>query len=127
MPLLRYFIVVGGALLALLIVASFSFPAAETVTHREVARPVIRIASDRVSPPRVDLDTSRQTVAVATPVPDLQQQAPVRKAAAQLVAPLPTPAAPIKIERKNTKIAKRFDHQRMAANPQVFQPFHLTW
>ena len=113
--------------MALLIVASFFFPKAEVVAQRDVARPVIRIASDRVGPPRVDLDTSRQTVVVAAPVPYPQPQAPVRKAEAQLVAPLPTPAAPVKIERKNTKIAKRFDHQRMAANPQVFQPFHLTW
>jgi hypothetical protein len=40
---------------------------------------------------------------------------------------LPTAAAPIKIERKKTKVAKRADRQKMAANPQGFQPFHLTW
>jgi hypothetical protein len=126
MPLLRYFTVVGAALVALLFVASSFFPEAETVTHRDVARPVIRIASDRVGPPRVDFDTSRQTAAAPALAPDMLPQAPVRQAQAQLVAPLPTPAAPIKIERK-TKIVKRPDHQRMAANPQGFQPFHSTW
>jgi hypothetical protein len=46
----------------------------------------------------------------------------------QLSAPLATPAAaPTKIERKKTTTAKRPDRQRMAANPQGFQPFHLTW
>jgi hypothetical protein len=124
MPLLRYFTVVGGALVALLFVVSSFFPEPEPVTHRDVARPVIRIASDRVVPPRVDFDTRRQTAVVPTLVPDMLPQAPVRQAEAQLVAPLPTPAAPIKIERK-TKIAKHPDHQRMAANPQGFQPFRL--
>lgn len=124
MPLLRYFTFVGGALLALLIVVSSYFPETETITHPDVARPVIRIASVRVGPPRVDM----QTAVVSTSVPAILQQAPARVAEAQLSAPLPTPAvAVIKIERKKTKVAKRPDRQRMAANPQGFQPFHLTW
>jgi hypothetical protein len=53
MPLFRYFIVAGGALLALLFVVSGFFPETETVNRSDVARPVIRIASDRVGPPRV--------------------------------------------------------------------------
>jgi hypothetical protein len=128
MPLLRYFIFVGGALLALLIVVSSYFPETETITHRDVARPVIRIASDRVGPPRVDIDTRVQTAVVPTSVPEILQQAPARVAEAQLSAPPPTPAAaPFKIERKKTRVVKRVDRQRMAANPQGFQPFHLTW
>ena len=128
MPLLRYFIFVGGALLALLIVVSSYFPETETITYRDVARPVIRIASDRVGPPRVDIDTRVQTAVVPSSAPDILQQAPARVAEAQLSAPLPTTAAaPIKIERKKTRIARRPDRQRMAANPQGFQPFHLTW
>jgi hypothetical protein len=128
MPLLRYFTFVGGALLALLIVVSSYFPETETITHRDVARPVIRIASVRVGPPRVDIDTRVQTAVVPTPVPDILQQAPPRVAEAQLNTPLPTAAAaPIKIQRKKTRIAKGADRRRMAANPQGFQPFHLTW
>jgi hypothetical protein len=129
MPLLRYFTVVGAALIALLFVVSSFLPEAETVTHRDVARPVIRIASDRVGPPRVDLDTRRQTVVLPALVPDLElvPQSPAREAEAQLAAPLPTPAASTMIERKNARIAKRPDRQRMAANPQGGQPFHLTW
>ena len=126
MPLLRYFMVVGGALVALLFVVSSFFPEVETVTHRDVARPVIRIASDRVGPPRVDIDTRRQTVLVPVLVPDPLPQAPAREAEPQPAAPLLT-SAPIRIERKNARIAKQPDRQRMAANPQGFQPFHLTW
>jgi|SRR5712672_1555611 len=127
MPLLRYFTFVGGALMALLFVVSSCFPEAEAVTHHDVIRPVIRIASDKVGPPRVDFDTRVQTAAVPALVPDLMPQAPAREADAQLASPLPTPAAPIRIERKKTRIAKRPDHQRMAANHQGLQPFHLTW
>jgi hypothetical protein len=128
MPLLRYFTFVGGALLALLIVVSSYFPDTETVTPSAVARPVIRIASDRVGPPRVDIDTRVLTAVAPTSVPEIPQQAPARAAEVQLSAPLATPAAaPTKIERKKTTTAKRPDRQRMAANPQGFQPFHLTW
>jgi hypothetical protein len=55
------------------------------------------------------------------------QQSPAQVAEAQLGAPLTTPAATVKIERKKAKIAKRPDRQRMAANPQGFQPFRSTW
>jgi hypothetical protein len=127
MPLLRYFTVVGGALLALLFVVSSYFPETEAVNHSDAARPVIRTASDRVGPPRVDIDTRVQTAAVPTLIPEVLQQAPSRDAKSQLSAPLPTPAAAAKIERKKTRVAKRPDRQRMAANPQGFQPFHLAW
>jgi hypothetical protein len=128
MPLLRYFTFVGGALLALLVVVSSYFPATEIITHPDVPRPAIRIGSDRVGPPRVDIDTRVQTAVVPTPVPDILQQAPARVAEAQLSASLSTTAAaPIKIERKKTRVARRPDRQRVAANPQGFQPFHLTW
>ena len=128
MPLLRYFIFVGGALLALLIVVSSCFPETETITHSDVARPVIRIVSDRTGPPRVDIDTRVQTAVVPTSVPEILQQAPARIAEAQVSASPPTPPAPaIKIKRKKTTVAKRPDRQRMAANPQGSLPFRSTW
>jgi len=145
MPLFRYFTYVGGALIALLFVASYVFPEPPTVPHRDVARPVIRITSDKVGPPRVDFDTRVQSVAaVAKLAPSALPQAPVRQAEAQLFSPLPTPAAPVltpaapvkpevKNESKKTKVARRPDRQPIAAYPQVaaypqaFQPFRLTW
>ena len=134
MPLLRYFTAVGGALLALLLVVSSYFPKAETIDHSDVVRPVIRIASDRVTPPRVDIDTRVQAAVVPAPIADLPQQAATREVVvqprevvAQPSAPPAIAAAPIKVERKKTKVARRPDHQRMAANPPGFQFFRLTW
>jgi hypothetical protein len=130
MPLLRYFTFVGGALFALLFVVSPFIPKAETVSHPDTARPVIRISSDKVGPPRVEFDTRRQTTVVAIPampVPEVQPQPTIRQAEARFVGPLPAPAAPVKVERKTTRVAKRPDHQRMAAYPMWFQPLRLTW
>jgi len=133
MPLLRYFTVAGGALLALLFVVSGFFPETETVNRSDVVRPVIRIASDRVGPPRVDIDTRSQAAAIPASVPDMVQapapdivQAPAQVAEARLGSSAPTPAVAIKIERK-TKLVKRPDRQRMAANPQGSQPFRSAW
>jgi hypothetical protein len=123
MPVLRYFTFVGGALLALLIGVSFFVPEPETITRPDAARPVIRIASDRVVPPRVDIDTRVQIAIVPAPVPEILPQAPVREAEVRQAAPPSKAEAPVKIERKKTRIAKRPDRQRMAANPQGFQPF----
>src|SRR6202049_4664311 len=108
MPLLRYFTFVGGALLALLIVVSSYLPESETITRPDAARPVIRIASDRVGPPRVDIDTRVQIAVVPASVPEILQQTPARVAEAQLSAPPPTPAAaPFKIERTQTRVVER--------------------
>jgi hypothetical protein len=127
MPLLRYFSFVGGALLALIFVVSSYFPEPETTNSRDVARPIIRILSDRVGPPRVNIDTRVRAAVVPALLPDIPQQSTAREAAAQLSAPLPTPAAPTKIVVKKMRIVKRSDLQRMAANPQGFQPFRLAW
>src|ERR1700733_3694441 len=121
MPILRYFTFVGGALLVLLFVVSSCFPEPETTDHRDVARPVIRILSDRVGPPRVDIDTRVQAAVLPSSALDIEQQAPTPEVA-QPSAPRPTPAAHIKVEAKKTRVAKRPDRQRMAANPQGFQP-----
>ena len=123
MLLLRYFTFVGGALLALLIVVSSFIPETETIARPDAVRPVIRIASNRVGPPRVDIDTRVQTAVVPASVPEVLQQAPARVAEGQLSAPLPTAVVPVKIQRKKTRFAKRPDRQRIAANPQLFQPF----
>lgn len=80
MPIFRYFVFVGGALLALLLVADYVLPA-QPVAHAVVTasndQPLIRIRSDRHLPERVVLDTSQPTIA-----------APVVKTAA-VVAPQP--------------------------------------
>jgi hypothetical protein len=128
MLVVRYFAFVGGALLALLVGLSSFLPQPEIVARADAPRPVIRIKSARVLPPRVDFDTRVQIAMVPVPVPEILPQAPpVRVADAQVSAPPRAPVLPAKIERKKTRIAKRPDRQRMAANPQGFPSFYLTW
>jgi hypothetical protein len=82
MPIFRYFMFVGGALLALLFAADFVWPTtpvAQTVGVASYDQPLIRIRSDRHLPDRVVLDTNEPTIA-----------APVKTAAA---APQPTAQA----------------------------------
>ncbi|MCK1753911.1 hypothetical protein IVA78_01375 [Bradyrhizobium sp. 137] len=66
MPIFRYFIFVGGALLALLFAVDFVLPASpvtQTVATASNDQPLIRIRSDRHLPERVVLDTSQPTIA----------------------------------------------------------------
>ena len=83
MPIFRYFMFVGGALLALLFAANFVWPAsrvAQVVATAGYDQPLIRIRSDRHLPDRVVLDTSQPTIAapvvktaaVAAPKPPVQ-------------------------------------------------------
>ena len=77
MPLLRYFMFVGGALLALLLIVAWASPTppvAGTVASGGDVPPV-RILSDRKWPERIVLDTSQQTI--TPPVLAAQALAPV--------------------------------------------------
>jgi hypothetical protein len=110
MPIFRYFMFVGGALLALLFVVDYvqpSAPAAQAIATTSSDPPLIRIRSDRHLPERVVLDTSQPaiaapvvTAAVVAPLPPVQEstspasadmsaKARVRETFAQF-----TPAAP---------------------------------
>jgi hypothetical protein len=84
MPIFRYFVFVGGALLALLFAANLALPSqpvAQAVTTVSNDQPLIRIRSDRHLPERVVLDTTQPTI-----VP------PAMKTAA-VVAPQPADTA----------------------------------
>lgn len=83
MPIFRYFVFVGGALLALLFAVDFTLPnapAVQTVLTTGGDLPLIRIHSDRKLPERVVLDTTQptivpaavQTAAVAAPQPPVR-------------------------------------------------------
>ena len=122
MPLARYFVVVGGVLLALLFVVDAVLPQLPAADANRAAtavdRSIIRIHSDRKWPERVVFDTSLPTivpaqtvkaeVAPAPPPPtivaDVSAKAQVREAYAQLVPPEPKKPEP-KLQRKR-KIAK---------------------
>jgi hypothetical protein len=124
MPIYRYFVFVGGALLVLLFALDFALPkapAAQTALTASGEAPLIRIRSDRKLPERVVLDTSQPTVAspavqmaagVAPQPPvraesssalnDLSAKARVRETFAQVV---PT-AATVKKPQPKRKIAR---------------------
>src|SRR5512140_2414386 len=105
MPLLRYFIFVGGALLALLFISTAYLPKMPDEVRADSGDPgfdrsTIRIHSERKWPERVVVDTNQPTI-VPPPVviatasvrapaaaADVSAKARVREALAQL----PTPA-----------------------------------
>jgi hypothetical protein len=94
MPLMRYFVFVGGALLALLLIVNAVSPVTEAARSTAAAttdRSVIRIRSDRKWPEPVVFDTSRPTTVAAAPAP-----APVVAEAAP--APPKVAAQPLKNE-----------------------------
>ena len=95
MPLLRYFLYVGGALLSLILIANVVLPQ-ETLPATLTSAtelPPVRIKSDRKLPDRIVFDTS-STVAAA-PVPVL---APPKVAA--VAAPAPVPAITAEMSAK---------------------------
>lgn len=100
MPIFRYFMFVGGALLVLLFAADFVWPrspVAEVVVGASYDQPLIRIRSDRHLPERVVLDTSQPTIA-----------APVTKTAA-VAAPQPTAQAdPLADMSAKTRVRETF-------------------
>jgi hypothetical protein len=89
MPVLRYFVYVGGALLALLLVMNAYLPSTPAVETSGPHLPVIHIHADRTGPDRVVYDTSIPLPApTATAVASVPPAAPsadrVRDAFAQL-------------------------------------------
>jgi hypothetical protein len=114
MPVARYFLFVGGALLALLFLIDAYVPSQAVVASQaapSIDRNVVRIRSDQKPPERVVYDTSLPTIVppaskvqvAAAPQPpvaiDITAQARVRDTYAQFVpaeAKKPEPQAPRK-------------------------------
>src|ERR1700750_2860260 len=115
MPLLRYFLYVGGALLSLILIANLVLPQEPLpATLTSVTElPPVRIQSDRKLPERIVFDTS-STVATA-PVPVL---APPKVAAA---APAPAPVPAITAEM-SAKARVREAFAQLPADEQVAAP-----
>jgi hypothetical protein len=126
MPLLRYFVFVGGALLALLFISDAYLPKMPEVARADSDPPVIRIHSERKWPARVVFDTNQPTIVpapAATTTASVQipanvadvppAKARMREAFAQLPQPDQTPAQlsdpkrPEKPVQRKRKIAKR--------------------
>jgi hypothetical protein len=96
MLLARYFLYVGGALLALLLVVSAELPQTDAVPSTNSASdvPAIRINSDRKWPAKVVFDTTAPTIAptqLASTTSDVQPPAPAAQIASNEVAPKAAP------------------------------------
>jgi hypothetical protein len=114
MPLLRYFLYVGGALLSLILVANVVMPQQSlpaTLTSATELPPV-RIKSDRKLPDRIVFDTS-STVATA-PVPVL----PAPKVAAVVARP----AVPATTADISAKARVREAFAQLPASEEVAEP-----
>jgi hypothetical protein len=130
MPVARYFLFVGGVLLALLLAVDAFVPQPAVVANQAVPsidKTVVRIRSDQKPPERVVYDTSIPTIvpptvtaqAVAPPVAsaDATAQARVRETFAQYVpaeAKKPEP----QVQRKR-KVAKRQAPPMQFGQPQM--------
>lgn len=142
MPVLRYFLFVGGALLALLFAIDYVVPQQAVATVQSapsIDKTIVRIRSDQKPPERVVYDTSLPTIVapvekvqVATaPVPpvatDVTAQARVRDTFAQFV---PSEAKKLEpqVQRKR-KVAKNRSAPplRLAQQSQFGLFGHSTW
>lgn len=155
MPIFRYFMFVGGALLALLFAADFVWPpspAAQAVATAGYDQPLIRIRSDRHLPDRVVLDTSQPTIAapvvttaaVAAPQPsaradilsEMSAKARVRETFAQFTPKTDAATArkadqaPAQPKRKMAKAhpaPHRGQPMMLVAQQPHFGLFNTTW
>jgi len=95
MPVARYFLLVGGVLLALLFLLNEvlpQLPVAERVAESGSNKSVIRINSDRKWPERVVFDTNMPTI-----VPPI---APVSVAKAEAAVPAPAAEAAVSVQAR---------------------------
>jgi hypothetical protein len=132
MPLMRYFVFVGGVLLALLFVSDAYGPRSPVVSRTDTAtpaeHPTLRIRSDRKWPDPVVFDTSLPTIVpvptatteAGVPAPAGAADAPAKVRALDAFAQSTDPKKPEpKLQRKR-KIAKRHVAPRMV--PVAQQP-----
>ena len=139
MPVMRYFVCVGGVLLALLFVFDAYAPkqavvvrSAEAVVNTDnPASSALRIRSDRKWPERIVFDTSvptivpppavvAQSVPAPTAVSEYSPKARVRESFAQFVPPEPA-RAESKPQHKRKVVARS-----RAPQPTVIQPTVLA-
>jgi hypothetical protein len=131
MPLARYFLFVGSALVALLLFLDAYLPSqvvniatATGGTVADAGRPMLRIRSSQKLPERIVIDTSIPTIVpppAPTMVADAPEKAPVLDALAQVAPSDMKKSDPKKSEPKppaKHKVAKRQIHQPMMAYAQ---------
>jgi hypothetical protein len=109
MPLARYFVSVGGVLLALLFVCNAYLPQLPETVSANADLPVIRIHSDRKWPERVVFDTN------------IRPAAPVQIAKTEAVAPAPAPVA----DNMSAKVRVRDAFAQLPFDPKLAQSSDL--
>jgi hypothetical protein len=109
MPVARYFLFVGGALLALLFVLDAVLPKVPVAASTEASadRSTIRIHSDRKWPERVVFDTSLPTIIPAT----------TAKAEAAAIGP-----APAQVSEVSAKVRVRDAFAQLPFDPKTSEP-----
>ena len=127
MPLLRYFVFVGGALLALLLVSNVLLPEVPDATRADSGfdKSIIRIHSELKWPERVVFDTNQPTIIPPPPATtiasvkapakgaDVSAKAQMREAFAEIPSPDRTPtqlSSPKRSEKpvqRKRRIARR--------------------
>jgi hypothetical protein len=135
MPLARYFLFVGGVLLALLFISDAYLPKSPDAVRADADLPVIRIHSDQKWPQSVVFDTSYPAVApvqvakteASVPAPatvaDVSAKVRVREAFAQL--PLPDSKQSSDARKPEPKLRpKRKIARRHVAPPMVVVAQH---
>lgn len=136
MPLARYFVFVGGVLVALLFVVNWMSAGSEPVRPQDTTAqaaldaPIARIHSTQKWPDKIDFDTSKPII-VPPPAPVLAETAPPAAAPATNAAPAspldaraevkpntpPAPAPPRKrVARAHHRNYPRQDYPRQATS-----------
>jgi hypothetical protein len=117
MPLLRYFLFVGGSLLALMLVANAALPSAPVPEGLTSGKdlPMVRIRSERKLPDRVVIDTS-------VAVPGQAEAAPVVVAQAKPQRPVPAPQVKAEIPAISAKARVREAFAQLPPEQDTFEP-----
>ena len=136
MPLARYFVIVGGALMALLFVFDFFSPKASADSGIHSAGPVdkttMRIRSEQKLPERIVFDTTQPTIAAKAAQTQTAQTAQTTQAA--LPGPEPTPEITAKARVRETfaqfaPVEKKADttvHKKKKTARAPGQPMHVA-
>ena len=144
MPVARYFLYVGGVLLALLCVIDALVPREPVVASNgapAIERPVVRISSTQKLPERVVYDTSLPIIVPATsnmqiaaaPPPALSAQSRVRNTFAQFApesgqaAPEPKQIAGAVAQKPEIQAPKKRKIARVHSYPPAYAQMRFGW
>lgn len=131
MPLVRYFVYVGGLLLALIFIVDSRLPKLPIVENADSHQPRIRIHSGDRWPERVVFDTSIRTVAsqpaeaeTNIPTPAVTAEVPLK--VREAFAELQTTDTP-KVQSTGSKAPEPKPQRQRKIAKRHAPPMHLVW